>query len=69
MRHLVQFLVPVLIFAGVVYFLTRGRRQRSAPTREEGAEPRSETGPFIVILLVSAAVAIATAVMLQAIWE
>jgi hypothetical protein len=69
MRHLVQLLVPVLIFAGVIYFLTRGRRRQSARAREEDGQPGSDTGAFIVILLVSTAVAIATAFMLQAIWE
>jgi hypothetical protein len=63
MRHLVQFLIPALIFAGVLWLLTRGRSR--APERER----ESDTGVFIVVLLVSATVAISTAFMLQAIWD
>lgn len=65
MRFLVQFLVPALIFAGVVYLLTR----RSRHSGSENARSDSDTGPFIVILLVSAAVALGTAFLLQAMWE
>ena len=64
MRYLVQFLIPALIFAGVLFLLTRGRRERSVERERE-----SDTGAFIVILVVSATVAISTAFMLQAMWD
>ena len=68
MRYLVQLLVPALIFASVVYLLTRRRRQDRSAARIEGREPASDTGPFIVILIVSAGVALGTAWMLQGMW-
>lgn len=64
MRHLVQFLVPALIFAGVLFLLTRGRRD---PKIERDRE--SDTGAFILILVVSATVAISTALMLMVMWD
>lgn len=70
MRYLIQLLVPALIFAGVVYLLTRRRRQHvSRDTGDTGDAAGSETGPFIVILIVSATVALGTAWMLQSMWE
>ena len=63
MRHLVQFLIPALIFVGVLFLLTRGRNRAAEPKRE------SDTGAFIIILLVSATVAVSTAFMLQAMWD
>ena len=66
MRYLIQFLVPALIFAGVVYLLTRNRRQEPS---QDGVEPRSDTLPFIVILVVSGVVALGSAWLLTSIWE
>lgn len=64
MRHLVQFLIPALIFAGVLFLLTRGRRSNNVERDRD-----SDTGAFIIILVVSATVAISTAFMLQAMWD
>ena len=58
MRYLVQFLIPALIFVGVLYALTRQRRGRP---RSEAGTGDSDTGAFVVILIVSGAVALATA--------
>jgi hypothetical protein len=69
MRYFVQFLVPALIFAGVVYVLMRRRRQDATRSLEEGRPPASDTGPFIAILVVSAAVALGTAFLLQSMWD
>jgi len=65
MRYLIQFLVPALIFAGVVYLLTRRRQEPS----QDGLEPTSDTLPFIVILVVSGVVALGSAWLLVSIWE
>ncbi|MAT83039.1 MAG: hypothetical protein CMD39_02005 [Gammaproteobacteria bacterium] len=58
MRYLVQLLIPALIFAGVLYALTR---QRRGGARSESAAGDSDTGAFLVILVVSGAVALGTA--------
>ena len=52
MRYLFQFLVPALIFVGVVFAVTRTRRS-SGPESDDG------TGTFLVILVVGAVVAVA----------
>lgn len=67
MRYLVQFLIPALIFIGVVYLLTRPRRQDG----ERGAAPTegSDTGAFIAILALGAIVALGTALVMSSFWE
>ena len=65
MRYLIQFLIPALIFAGVVYLLTRRRQEAS----QDKLESRSDTLPFIVILVVSGVVALGSAWLLVSIWE
>lgn len=71
MRYLVQFLVPALIFAGVVYLLTRRRSQPERNTREREDVPRglSDTTAFIVVLITSAVVALGVAYIMQPLWE
>lgn len=69
MRYLVQLLIPILIFAGVAYVLMRSRRQDSGESGDEVSGPGSDTGPFLVILIVSAAVALGAAYVLQSMWE
>jgi Mn2+/Fe2+ NRAMP family transporter len=55
MRYLVQFLVPALIVVVVVYLLARTKRgQDEAGDATEGG---SDTGTFILILVIGATVA------------
>jgi hypothetical protein len=65
MRYLVQLLIPALIFVGVVYLLTRRRRDASLEGEEK---PASDTGAFIAILAVSALVALGTAYAMTQLW-
>lgn len=68
MRYLAQFVIPALIFVSVVYLLTRGRRHQSA--RQDQTDHRhSDTAAFLVILGVSAVVALGTAYALVALWD
>lgn len=64
MRYLAQFLVPALIILTVVYLLARTKRGQDES--EEGA-PTSDTGTFITILVVGAAVAVAAFFVMGAI--
>lgn len=64
MRYLVQFLIPAAIVAVVVYLLIRNRTRSDAE-----AQDSSDTGTFMLIIIVGATVAIASFVMLQAFWE
>lgn len=66
MRYLVQFLIPALIFVGVVYALTRSRGREGEQT-EPGAG--SDTPAFVIILLISGAVALGTAYLLFSVME
>jgi hypothetical protein len=63
MRYLMQFLVPALILVTVVYLLGRTRR---AGDQEPG---QSDTGTFILILVVGAAVAVLSFFVLQAVLD
>jgi hypothetical protein len=67
MRVLIQLLVPALIVVGVVLIMEARRRtdRRSERARNAGS---SDTGAFLVILGLGAAVAVATAVALQSLW-
>ncbi|MCZ6460085.1 MAG: hypothetical protein O6766_12075 [Gammaproteobacteria bacterium] len=64
MRYLVQFLIPAAIVAVVVYLLIRNRTRSDSE-----AEDSSDTGTFMLIIIIGATVAIASFVMLQAFWE
>lgn len=68
MRYLVQLLIPLLIFAGVVYLLTHRRRQPPTDTEVPG-EGGSDTPAFLTILAISAVVALGTAYALITLWE
>jgi Kef-type K+ transport system membrane component KefB len=65
MRHLVQFIVPVLIFVGVVYLLGRRRRAEVAHRADDRPPRESDTAAFLVILSLGAAVAIVAFLALQ----
>ena len=64
MRYLVQFLIPAAIVAVVVYLLIRNRTRSDSE-----AEDSSDTGTFMLIIIIGATVAIASFVMLQTFWE
>lgn len=65
MRYLVQFLIPALIFVGVVYALTRRR-----PGGEQSESDADSDAPaFVIILLISGAVALGTAYLLFTLME
>lgn len=57
MRYLVQFIIPVLLVLAVVYLVLR--RQRASGSDEP--HERSDTGWFVVILVVGAVVALGIA--------
>ena len=61
MRYLVQFVIPALIFLGVVYAVTRRKRHPSANS-EDGA------GVFLTILVIGSVVAVAILFVLQVNW-
>jgi hypothetical protein len=62
MRYLIQFLVPALIVVVVVYLLGRTRRAGAAD-----AAGRSDTGTFMLILVIGAAVAVASFFAVEAV--
>jgi uncharacterized iron-regulated membrane protein len=66
MRYLVQFAIPVLIFAGVVYLLNR-RRSAARSREDDRPAARSDTGAMLTILALGAIVAIAAFLVLQAV--
>jgi hypothetical protein len=61
-RHLVQFVIPALIFIGVVYAFSR-RRRSSASDQDDTSTI------FLTILVIGAVVAVATLFVLQANWN
>ncbi len=61
MRYLVQFVIPALIFLGVVYAVTRSRRQPQTG-QDDGA------AVFITILVIGAVVAVAVLFVLNVNW-
>jgi succinate dehydrogenase/fumarate reductase cytochrome b subunit len=65
MRYLVQFIIPALIFAGVVYFVMRWRRGAD----DTDTAGQSDTVSFIVILTLGALVALGAAWALVALLE
>ncbi|NOX52637.1 MAG: hypothetical protein GXP16_19205 [Gammaproteobacteria bacterium] len=62
MRYLVQFLVPALIFLGVVYMVTK-RKRHPNHEQDDGA------GMFLIILVIGAVIAVATLFVLQVNWN
>jgi hypothetical protein len=66
MRYLAQFLVPALIVVAVVYLLAKAKRGQDET--EQGA-PASDTGTFILILVVGATVAVLSFFVLQAVLD
>jgi hypothetical protein len=61
-RYLVQFVIPALIFIGVVYAFSR--RRRSSASDEDDTSTI-----FLTILVIGAVVAVATLFVLQANWN
>ena len=61
MRYLVQFIIPVLIFLGIVYVVTR-RKKHPQDGNEEGA------AVFLTILVIGAVVAVATLFVVNVNW-
>lgn len=61
MRYLVQFVIPALIFIGVVFAVTRHRRQTQTG-HEDGA------GVYLTILVIGAVVAVAILFVLNVNW-
>ncbi len=64
MRYLVQFLVPALIVVVVVYLLARTKRGQDEA--DNGDSQSSDTGTFILILVVGATVAVLSFFVMQA---
>ena len=62
MRYLIQFVIPALIFLGVIYAVTRRRRHPSSE-QDDGA------AMFLTILVIGAVVAVATLFVLQVNWN
>ena len=62
MRHLVQFVLPALIFIGVVYAFSRRQRARAS-------DQDNTASIFLTILVIGAVVAVATLFVLQASWN
>ena len=58
MRYLIQFVIPALIFLGVVYAVTR-RKRHPNHEQDDGA------AVFLTILVIGAVVAVATLFVLQ----
>ena len=69
MRYLIQFVVPALIVAGVVYLLGHRRNGDNQRQAQQASGARSDTGTVLVILALGAAVAIATVLTLQSFWS
>ncbi len=62
-RYLIQFVIPALIFLGVVYAVTRHRRRQASGDGDDTA------GTYLAILVIGAVVAVATPFVLQANWN
>lgn len=61
MRYLVQFLIPALIFLGVVWAVSRRRRVAHG-------DHDDTTATFLTILVIGAVVAVAVLFVLQVNW-
>jgi heme/copper-type cytochrome/quinol oxidase subunit 2 len=62
MRYFLQFVIPAVIFLGLVYAVTRHRRTAN-PDNDSGA------ATFITILVIGAVVAVATILVLLVNWD
>ena len=62
MRYLIQFVIPALIFLGVVYAVPR-RKRHPNHEQDDGA------AVFLTILVIGAVVAVATLFILQVNWN
>lgn len=62
MRYIIQFVIPALIFLGVVYAVTR-RKRHPNHEQDDGA------AVFLTILVIGAVVAVATLFVLQVNWN
>ena len=62
MRYLIQFVIPALIFLGVIYAVTRRRSQPSS-------EQDNSASVFLMILVIGAVVAVALMFVLQVNWD
>ena len=60
MRYLVQFLIPALIFLGVLYIVTKTKRSQ--------AEDDDTKNTFLAILVIGAVVAVAVLFAAPAYW-
>ena len=67
MRYLLQLCIPAAILLVTVYLLVRNRGVR---TRQESApvENTSDTGTFLLILIIGATVAVLSMFALQEFW-
>lgn len=63
MRYTIQFLVPALIVVVVVYLLARTKRGQDEASEDSGE--RSDTGTFILILVIGATVAVLSFFLMQ----
>ena len=61
MRYLVQFVIPAMIFLGVVYAVSRRKRQPQTG-QDDGA------AVFLTILVIGAVVAVATLFIVNVNW-
>ena len=61
MRYVVQFLIPALIFLGVIYIVTKKKRSQT--------EDDNTKNTFLVILVIGAAVAVAVLFATPAYWD
>ncbi len=61
MRYLLQFLIPALIFLGVLYLVTKKKRAQ--------AENDDTKTTFLVILVIGAAIAVAVLFATPAYWD
>ena len=61
MRYVVQFLIPALIFLGVLFVVTRKKRAQ--------AEGDDSKNTFLLILVIGAAVAVAALFATPAYWD
>ena len=67
MRYLLQLAIPAAIILVTVYLLVRHRSGRSDP--ESGhVENTSDTGTFLLILIIGASVAVLSMFALQEFW-
>lgn len=62
MRYLVQFVIPAMIFLGVVYTVTHRKRHASA-------DGDDVAGTFLTLVVIGAVVAVAILFVLQVNWN